>query len=202
MVLLTLFFLVNSTWWSLELHMRNWDTILESHGRVEKIVYVEESVKVCCLHQLWVVLWIFHRIRTKYAILLFVIWLCLLLTTLHASIHQLDWYCLPSFKKGAGTGRADGGRGCVARGNWLSVIKVIYWWSIVCDDCLKHVRLLTLISLFEYRNIGTRVLLVHAEHTYYYIHTGSNNSCNQQFAWFSHDNPIQICLFYIYLYYR
>ena len=30
-----------------------------------------------------------------------------------------------------------------------------------CDDRLNHDRLLTLIRLFEYRNTGTRVLLVH-----------------------------------------
>ena len=38
-----------------------------------------------------------------------------------------------------------------------------------CDDCLKHDRLLTLIRLFEYRNAGTRVLLVHDKHTTTYI---------------------------------
>ena len=33
-----------------------------------------------------------------------------------------------------------------------------------CDDRLKHDRLLTLIRLFEYRNTGTRVVLVHDKH--------------------------------------
>ena len=35
-----------------------------------KIMYGESSVKVCHLHELWVVFWIFHIIRTKYPILL------------------------------------------------------------------------------------------------------------------------------------
>ena len=34
-----------------------------------------------------------------------------------------------------------------------------------CDDHLKHDRLLTLIWLFEYRNTGTRVLIVHDKDT-------------------------------------
>ena len=34
-----------------------------------------------------------------------------------------------------------------------------------CDVRLKHDRLLTLIWLFEYRNTGTRVLIVHDKHT-------------------------------------
>ena len=34
---------------------------------------------------------------------------------------------------------------------------------------LKHDRMLTLIRLFEYRNTGTRVLLVHNKHTTTYI---------------------------------
>ena len=34
-----------------------------------------------------------------------------------------------------------------------------------CDGHLKHDGLLTLIRLFEYRNTGTRVLLVHDKHT-------------------------------------
>ena len=34
-----------------------------------------------------------------------------------------------------------------------------------CDDHLKHDGLLTLIRLFEYRNTGTRVLLVHDKYT-------------------------------------
>ena len=74
-----------------------------------------------------------------------------------------------------------------------------YLLMVHCNDRLKHDRLLTLIRLFEYRNTGTRVLLVHDDkHT---TTTGSKNSCIQQFAWFSH-NPIQTCLFYIYIYYR
>ena len=36
---------------------------------------------------------------------------------------------------------------------------------IHCDDYSKHDRLLTFIWLFEYRNTGTRVLIVHDEHT-------------------------------------
>ena len=34
-----------------------------------------------------------------------------------------------------------------------------------CDDNLKHDRLLTLVWLFQYRNTGTRVLIVHGKHT-------------------------------------
>ena len=34
------------------LHMHNWDTILESWGRLGKTVYSEKSVKVCHSHQL------------------------------------------------------------------------------------------------------------------------------------------------------
>ena len=34
-----------------------------------------------------------------------------------------------------------------------------------CHDRLDHDRLLTLIWLFEYRNTGTRVLIVHHKHT-------------------------------------
>ena len=56
-------------------------------------------------------------------------WLCLVLTTFYASIHHLDWYCLPTFKKRAGTGRRKGG--CITRENFLSVMNVIYWWPIV-----------------------------------------------------------------------
>ena len=69
-----------------------------------------------------------------------------------------------------------------------------------CDDRLKHDRLLNLIRLFEYRNTGTRVLLVHDKHK------GSNNSCVTVFAWFSH-NPIQTQAYFthththIYIYY-
>ena len=40
-----------------------------------------------------------------------------------------------------------------------------YLLMVHCDDRLKHDRLLTLIRLFEYRNTGTRVLLVHDKHT-------------------------------------
>ena len=44
-----------------------------------------------------------------------------------------------------------------------------------CDDRLKHHGLLTLTRLFEYRNTGTRVLLVHddilLQHTTT-LHTG------------------------------
>ena len=47
--------------------MCNRDTILESHERLEKTVYCEKSVKVCRSRQLWVVFWLFHSIRTKYA---------------------------------------------------------------------------------------------------------------------------------------
>ena len=60
-----------------------------------------------------------------------------------------------------------------------------------CDNRLKHDRLLnTLIRLFEYKDTGNR------GHITILLHTGSNKSCIQQFALFSH-NPIQTCLFYI-----
>ena len=39
---------------SKRLHMRNWDTILESHGRLDKTVYGESSVKVSRQRQQWV----------------------------------------------------------------------------------------------------------------------------------------------------
>ena len=39
---------------------RNWDIKLESHRRLDKTMYSKRSVKVCDLHQLWVVFWILH----------------------------------------------------------------------------------------------------------------------------------------------
>ena len=94
-------------------------------------------------------------------ILLFVIWLCLLLTTLRpcTSIrHQLDWYCQPAFKKKkAGTGRM-GRRDSGVRS---------YRKFVKCDDRLKRMIDLTLIRLFKYRSTGTRVLIVHDKHTTY-----------------------------------
>ena len=39
---------------SKRLHMCNWDTILESHGRLDKTVYGESSAKVSREHQQWV----------------------------------------------------------------------------------------------------------------------------------------------------
>ena len=39
---------------SKRLRIRNWDTILESHGRLDKTVYGESSVKVSRLRQQWV----------------------------------------------------------------------------------------------------------------------------------------------------
>ena len=44
--------------------MRNWDTILESHGRLDKTVYGESSVKVSRQRQQWVFFLIFHVIGT------------------------------------------------------------------------------------------------------------------------------------------
>ena len=38
---------------SKRLLMRNWDTMLESHGRLDKTMYGKSSVKVCRLRQLW-----------------------------------------------------------------------------------------------------------------------------------------------------
>ena len=87
-----------------------------------------------------------------------------------ASTSLIDIIVYLVLRKGLeGTGKGgtgEGGWGCVARGNFLSVMKVIYWWSIVMTVRLKHDRMLTLIRLFEYRNTGTRVLLVHDKHTY------------------------------------
>ena len=51
---------------------------------------------------------------------------------------------------------------------------------VLCDDRLKHGRLLTLIRLSEYRNAGTRVVLVHDKHITTYtiqgptIHVSNN----------------------------
>ena len=66
-----------------------------------------------------------------------------------------------------------------------------------CDDRLKHDRLLTLIRLFEYRNTGTRVLLVHDDkHTTTYmgptIHV-SNSLHGSHIIQFKH-----ACFTYIY----
>ena len=96
------------------------------------------------------------------------------------STHQLDWYCLPTFKNKAGTGRGGGGW-WVARENLLRVMKVIYsvLMMVHCGDRLKLERLLTLIRLFEYRNTGTRVVLFYDKN--YYM-PGSNYSCIQSFA--------------------
>ena len=69
-----------------------------------------------------------------------------------------------------------------------------------CDDRLKHDRLLTLIKLFEYRNTGTKVLLVHDNILLHKTYRVQQFMCIQQFAWFSH-NPIQTCFFYIYILY-
>ena len=46
---------------SKRLCMRNWDTILESHGRLDKTVYGESSVKVSHQHQQWVFFLNFSR---------------------------------------------------------------------------------------------------------------------------------------------
>ena len=90
-----------------------------------------------------------------------------------ASISLIDIIVYLVLRKGLeGTGKegdGEGGWGCVARGNFLSAMKVIYWWSIAMTMRLKHDRMLTLIRLFEYRNTGTRVLLVHDKHTTTYI---------------------------------
>ena len=40
---------------------------------------------------------------------------------------------------------------------------------VYCDDRLKHDRLLTLIRLFGYRDIGTRVVLVHDNNKHMYL---------------------------------
>ena len=78
------------------------------------------------------------------------------------------------------------GEGVLKRESLFSVM-------VHCDDRLKHDRLLTLIRLFQYRNTGTRVMLVLDNNIV--LHKGSSNSCTQLFARFSH-NTIQTCLFY------
>ena len=46
--------------WKDRLH--NWDTILEYHKRLDKTMYSESSVTVCCSCQPWMVFWIYHGI--------------------------------------------------------------------------------------------------------------------------------------------
>ena len=91
-----------------------------------------------------------------------------------------DIVYVSGFKKKAGRngqeteGMEEGG--CVGSQRKFVKCDENYLLMVHCDDLLKHDRLLTLIRLFEYRNTGTRVLLVHDDkHTT--IHTGSNNSC-------------------------
>ena len=61
----------NNFWWCTcylkRMRMHIWDIVLESHGRLDKTVHVESSVKACRSRQPWVVFWIFHGIRHVYA---------------------------------------------------------------------------------------------------------------------------------------
>ena len=67
------------------------------------------------------------------------------------------------------------------------------WWKLFiddpfCDDRLKHDRLVTLIKLFEYRDIQEPDL---CHDNNILLQSPANNSCIQQFAWFT---QIQACL--------
>ena len=52
-----------------------------------------------------------------------------------------------------------GGRG-VRSQRKVELDESSYLLMVHCDDRLKHDRMLTLIRLFEYRNAGTRVVLI------------------------------------------
>ena len=58
-------------------------------------------------------------------ILLFLIWFCLVLTTLHASIHQLDWYCL--FLREKDWNWRGGAALQITVGHWKLLIAWKYW---------------------------------------------------------------------------
>ena len=55
---------------SKRLRMRNWDIMLESHGRLDKTMYGESIVKVCRSRQPSSFSLIFHGSRHIYAIIL------------------------------------------------------------------------------------------------------------------------------------
>ena len=82
-----------------------------------------------------------------------------------------------------------------------------YLLIVHCDDRLKHDGLLTLIRLFEYKNTGIRVLLVHDKHTTTYrsltIHVSQclhdSHIIQVKHAYFTY-TYIYVHILYIYIY--